>query len=222
MINKKILTRAEYTSLGISALGTIIAATTGQIAFATSPLICSLFLNVVNRTQLDKRTRNISHKIALVNKKLTKNTEHTLNPKDNSDGIKQDYQQDLIELTQQIETLKRNLTQLESINKSNEIMLALPTIDKQFKALEQKFNNIDDTINHFIGGEELDRKTIAYLQERENKFYDFVQQQINGFNSFIQDNRPQYQLVLDRQGSRDVLLEALKKAQERIILDESG
>ncbi len=51
MISKKILTGAEYISLGLSALGTIVAATTGQIAFATSPLIFSLFLNVVNRQE---------------------------------------------------------------------------------------------------------------------------------------------------------------------------
>lgn len=170
MINKKILTRAEYTSLGISALGTIIAATTGQIAYVTSPLICSLFLNVVNRNKLDNRiSHNITHQIASVKDDLNKNNhslveqirnlENTLNSKDNS----KDYQQ-------KIETLQSNFNKLNNPKHSNE--------------------------------------TISQL----------IKQELDKFNYFIRDNRPEYQLIFDRRGSRNILLKTLQKAQERIIL----
>ena len=46
---KRWLERAEYASLGLSALGTVAAAVSQQIAYATTPLVLALSLNVINR-----------------------------------------------------------------------------------------------------------------------------------------------------------------------------
>ncbi len=47
MKNKRLLIAAEYTSLGLSVLGTILATTTGQIALAATPLTLALSLNLI-------------------------------------------------------------------------------------------------------------------------------------------------------------------------------
>lgn len=216
MISKKILTGAEYISLGLSALGTIVAATTGQIAFATSPLIFSLFLNVVNRQELAKRTHNISHQIASV---------------DNSEEIRQDYRQGFIELRQQIETIQNNFPRLNNTNYSNEKDEAIALIQEKLNTIDRQFNRIEETINksvkrkeleqylnNFVNREYLERKINMIPQKLANELDSYLEAQIEKINCILKDTRPEYQLVFDRQGSRNILLEALKNGQEHIIL----
>lgn len=260
MINRKILTGAEYASLGASALGTVLAATTGQIAYATSPLICSLFFNVVNRNKLAQQTsHNVTHQVAEVKKSFSKdnfslkeqieNLEYILDTKDNNKAVRQDERQSFIELKQQIDTLQRNFTRLNDTNyfdrKDSEIALIeekIKIIDRQFdilqktieqsvkqQELEQQLTNFSQTIteefndslvriNNFVSHEELKQEIDASTEQVTNQVYNLFKLQIENFNLIIKDNRPGYQLVFDRQGSRDVLLEALQKAQNRIIL----
>ena len=226
MISKKILTGAEYISLGLSAVGTIVAANTGQIAFATSPLIFSLFLNVVNRQELAKRTHNISHQIASV---------------DNSEKIRQDYRQGFIELRQQIETIQNNFTRLNNINYSNEKDESIALIKEKLNTIDRQFKRIDKTINksvkrqelernftnlyqalakqfNFVNPEYLEQKINTVSEKTANELYSHLERHIEKINYILQDTRPEYQLVIDRRGSRDILLKTIKKAQERIIL----
>ena len=56
MKNKRLLIAAEYTSLGLSALGTILATVTGKVSLAATPLTLALSLNLINRKELTKET----------------------------------------------------------------------------------------------------------------------------------------------------------------------
>ena len=52
------LEQAEYLSITLSALGTVAAAITQQVAYATTPLVLALSLNAINRKQIRKETQN--------------------------------------------------------------------------------------------------------------------------------------------------------------------
>lgn len=260
MISKKILARAEYTFLGASALGTVIAATTGQIAYATSPLICSLFFNVVNRNKLAQQTsHNVSHQITQVENKLSESSrylkeqikylESTSDTKDNSDDIRQKERQHFIQLKQQIDTLENNYIRLNNNNNSDAKNTAIAIYEEKLNTINQQVNLIQKSINRSVERPELEQKLAnfyqavakqlndsltridnlvnhEYLEQRINisteqittQVYESLEKQIENFNLIIKDNRPQYQLVYDREGSRDVLLKALREAKQRIIL----
>jgi phosphatidylserine/phosphatidylglycerophosphate/cardiolipin synthase-like enzyme len=68
------LERAEQASIALSALGTAVAVFTQQVAYATTPLVLALSLNVINRKQLRKEnqdaiatiTTNVNQQLAAI------------------------------------------------------------------------------------------------------------------------------------------------------------
>lgn len=188
MTGNKILTGTEYISLGLSVLGTVLASATGQIAYATSPLILSLFLNVAGRNNSIKRSsHNVNHQITSVENNLLESDRNyrrsiqkvndILNEKANNNEI----------IVQEIKTIQNDLIQLKNSNRANEKYQNIAFIEEKLNLIGQQFN-------------------------------DSFKQQIDDFNKIIKDTRPNYQLIYDRQESRDVLIKALENAQKRIIL----
>ena len=328
MSNTKILAKAEYTFLGLSALGTVLATTTGKIAFATSPFMVTLFLNLINRKELAQRSSKNSQKITLVDKELTNNN-HSFQEevkkidrsliKNNNDNeyIKHEYQQEFIKVRREIEVLQSSLTEVNNISWLDEINREIDFINQKVHELTQEGNNkqlldnqeialqnkkmredisslslslnkkIDDFLSNLdslVTYEDLNKKisklfpdnrlnldeilkaarlqsdaqlepareaykdirdnylklqesysklnqayqdnlsktenyvTSEELKQVQKDISDNLSHSINEYNLNINNNRPQYKLVYDRRGSRDVLLKALKEAQERIIL----
>ena len=57
MYQHRLLKIAEYVSLASSALGTVAAVATQQVAYSAAPLTVTLGLNIVNRQKLNSSTQ---------------------------------------------------------------------------------------------------------------------------------------------------------------------
>jgi hypothetical protein len=64
---------AEYAFLGFSALGTIAAAATQQTLYAATPLTITLSLNLLNRQELTRRTRQIGNNVTRLEQQVSSN-----------------------------------------------------------------------------------------------------------------------------------------------------
>ena len=93
---------------------------------------------------------------------------------------------------------------------------ALPVKKKSFSPIhiEEKIIKLNNRINNLA----TEKLSTNQLEELISRFDFSIKQQIQDFNQLVKRTRPSYELILDRDGSRKVLLEALKKAQSRIIL----
>lgn len=125
MSNTKILNLAEYTSLGLSVLGTMITAATGQAAFAATPLTLALSLNLFNKQELAKR---IQHN------------------KNNISHLKQEFSRDINSLSNNINSVRDSLNILpsskETINLNNlEQEEAIASLSQQLNSLDEQFKN---------------------------------------------------------------------------------
>ena len=334
MIDRKILARAEYTSLGLSALGTIVAITTGKLVYATSPLICSLFLNIINRNELARRTpRDIQNQITSVENSFADSNNILKRQIISLEKIAND-RKDVEDIKYDLKNLKESMKQLQNSNYSDSFRGLIALCQDNINTIEKNINEVKLDINQSIKQQELNKKlsglylyiekTISkielkannfvshediksiiietfkesdsnliesvnqqfkYLEkqieedkrlgreylkesiqknkllketiskvEKTNSFHqqikeelkiiesieeanfvsreelkteinksqkqicDFINQKSIDFNSAISNSRPTYNLVYDRNGSRNVLLETLENAQERIIL----
>ena len=63
---KRWFERAEYASLGFSALGTVAAAVSQQIIYAAAPLTLALFLNVIRQRSHYLQTQSLQQQIQLL------------------------------------------------------------------------------------------------------------------------------------------------------------
>lgn len=225
MINRKILARVEYTSLGLSVLGTIATAATGQIVYAASPLISSLFLNIVNRNELAKQTSlNAERQVKLVAnswandntylKRQIKTLEKILETKDNVENTKQNNEQSLIEISQNVKNIQ---SRIDSLQKERRAELRKSNLSETETAI-QAIKIIEESNFNFVSLQELKRQINISKEQTIAQISNYLERQIKDFNLAIADNKPIYKLVYDRYHSRHVLIEALKQGKERIIL----
>ena len=209
-MKKKTLTVVEYISLGLSVLGTIFAATTGQIVYATLPLICSLLLNIVNREYLDKRIPcSISNRIASVENSISDLTQRRFAEIEKAIALNK---RKLNTVNQQLSETKKVLA--HSVNRQ-ELEQRLNDLSQ---ALAEQFNDSLIRINNFVSSKNLEHKIRTVASQTANELCSYIEQQIEKIKCLLKDTRPEYQLIFDRQGSRDVFLKVLKEAKERIIM----
>jgi len=154
---------AEYTSLGFSALGTIAAAATQQTLYAATPLTITLSLNLLNRQELARRTRQIGNNVTQLEQQVPSNirslsnqiqsVENSLNALPHSleatsisklEEIRQKSQQEIVRLREQVNILETNFNNLPASSEPIEldsIEMAIASLSQQLNSLTEQFNN---------------------------------------------------------------------------------
>ncbi len=151
-----ILRVAEYTSLGFTVVGTIIAALTRQILYSATPLTFALILNLVNRQREQAQVQAMfMHSLAHVQQQL-----HKLDQQGTQlQQIPGQFNQQLIE---QINPLKEDLAQQQSHQQglNDQIYQLEHDLSNSFQSLSQSLTN------------SLTQSFSSHLQELEQSMQD--------------------------------------------------
>lgn len=118
--------------------------------------------------------------------------------------------QQLLIVPQQLEALKTVTTQLQNKTIS---------LDDRTNNVKSEIKNLETLVVQYVKSEDLE-KDLARLSEQFTGQIDVnIEKQIQTFNQLIQETRPdyKYELVLNRNGSRKVLIDALQTAKKRLI-----
>jgi hypothetical protein len=154
---------AEYASLGFSALGTIAAAATQQTLYAATPLTITLSLNLLNRQELARRTRQIGNNVTQLEQQFSSNVcslstqiqsvENSLNALPHSlektgisklEEIRQSSQQEIVQLREQVNILETSFNNLPASSEPIEldsIEIAIAHLKEQLNSLTEQFKN---------------------------------------------------------------------------------
>lgn len=187
------LETAEYFSLAGSALGTVAAAIFSQVTYATAPLTLALSLSLVNRTRSQQQTR-----------------QHTT--------------AEIAQVHQLVESLSNRVSVLPARTIDfNPIHQALCQLDDKTQKLAQRFNARPE-IEQI---QELKEAIAARPHFQLEQLQQLVTTQVDDLiRDWAVEIRAQlamlepynYDLVIDRPESRAMLMQALEKAQHRLIL----
>jgi hypothetical protein len=196
MVNTKLLAKAEYASLGLSALGTILAAATGQAALVATPLTLALSLNLINRQELAKRTQH---------------------NKNNISHLKQEFSREINSLSSNINSVQNNLNALPfseeiiNINKSEKIVLEIQETTLQLK---QRLEDLEGIFNNFSVEKEL-----VDLTQIEGAIAS-LSQQLNSldkqFNNILEPRE-----LESRIGKLDLRINVIKNQLPQLVNNES-
>jgi phosphatidylserine/phosphatidylglycerophosphate/cardiolipin synthase-like enzyme len=188
MSKKHALEWAEYISLGFACTGLIAATVYQQVAYAAIPLMINLPIGLTNRQRLDRRIREISTQVL---PSLTQNSDYKI----------ENLSKDLIDL-------KRLYLELDTNHQS------LRDRDLNLNVLEQQLSILTHQIVKFEQKSLEVESNITTLLDRS------IDEGIDRFNKIIQENQKNlyYELVIDRAGSRQVLIDSLQQAEDQIVI----
>jgi chromosome segregation ATPase len=175
--NKNWRELAEYASLGFSALGTIAAAATQQTLYAATPLTITLSLNLLNRQELARRTRQIGNNITHLEQQFSSNicslstqiksVENSLNALPHSleatgisklEEIRQKSQQEIVQLRKQLNALEISFRNIPAPSEP----IDLDSVETAIAHLKEQFNDLTDRFNN--------RQEPKAIEEIKNKF----------------------------------------------------
>ncbi len=127
-MEKQPLEIAEYVSLAGSALGTLVAVASKQVAFAAAPLTAALVLNLVNRRRLQQQTQDS------ITGALTQSNQvaHFL----------QQQVQALPSINSQLDTLNQQFNSRPEIQAIAQLNTASAQLTEQLDALTLRLNNL--------------------------------------------------------------------------------
>jgi PLD-like domain len=203
MSNTKILNLAEYTSLGLSVLGTMVAATTGQAAFAATPLTLALSLNLFNRQMLAKRTQHNKNNISHLKQEFSRDI-NTLSNNINSvrdlpfilSSSKETINLNkldkiLLEIQQTTRQLKEKVNDLE-VNFNNlpveKELIDLTQIEEAIASLNQQLNSLGEQFNNRLEPREIenikDKLTLVVTYQEFNQ----ISEEIQAISSSLDSN----------------------------------
>jgi phosphatidylserine/phosphatidylglycerophosphate/cardiolipin synthase-like enzyme len=185
---ERIAINAEYTSIGLSCFGTIAAIATQQIAYVSAPLALSVSLGLLNR---HRELSNANQQIERLEQLIASDTRSTID---------------------QINVLQQSL-----------VTTTLKPADNQ--QISDIYSRID-TLDYSIGDLKDHNFTLKNRLEDYQKYNLLVQTALSSEQNThelvreIADHSPkyEYELVLDREHSRQALLEALASVENRLIL----
>ena len=216
MSKKHPLELAEYISLGFSCTGLIAAAVSQQVAYAAIPLMMSLPIGLTNRQRLDRRIREVTSQVLPATQDA-----HT---------------KSIAQIEHQIGQISNRVTEVSSVNSStesitqanqleilniqnqtvqlNELVINLQQIIRPQNELEQQIRNLQHQILQLAQNPLETRANIVSLLDRS------IAERVDELNRNIQETNPNfyYELVVDRSGSRRVLIESLEQANDRILI----
>lgn len=137
-------------------------------------------------------------------------------------------QQQLAELREIFESLDESAAELHDRTRNLDQMLHLTTeLAQRTTRLEshtQNFEQIQQQLDNWLGesaqAEDFDNAIAKLSEEVAGQINTAVEQQVTGINRLLKEIQPKYEykLVIDRDESREVLLESLQQAQEHLIL----
>ena len=195
MKSNRFLIGAEYTSLGLSALGTILATVTGQVGLAATPLTLALSLNLINRKELAKSSQQINNDLVGLEESLNylKNTiqeqiqsiEATLTTKASTEKIKQDHQQQINVIRQNIEQIQANLTRVNQSNQGNELATAIAPLQEKLNTLEKQFDALNQAQIELAETTPQLNNDLVGLEESLNYLRNTIQEQIQSIETTL-------------------------------------
>lgn len=150
--NRQFLDIAEYASVAGSALGTVVAVASGQVAYAAAPLTLAISLNVVNRrssvANLDQTVQSLQQKVQVlpaqpVNLNAITQSLQQMNQK--TESLTQRFNARLE--PRQIEELKETIAHLPHPQKVDlsPIAQSIKELKQSYETLTQQFNARPET-----------------------------------------------------------------------------
>lgn len=187
------LETAEYASLAGSVLGTVAAAIFSQVTYASAPLTLTLLLNLVNRDRFQQQTRQ-------------RNTAEIAK-----------LHQIVESLHNQVKVLPAQATDL------NPIYQSLSQLNNNAQKFVQRYNarleleqiqELQEAIaaQPHLQREEIQRLVVAQINESVRDWAVETKAQLALIKPY------DYDLVIDRPGSRAMLMQVLEQSQQRLIL----
>ena len=225
---KPVLTRnwlelSEYASIGASALGTIVAAFSSQVAYAATPLTVALALNAANRYRLSEERERSA--IAFQTPEMLEYRHHSTNP----DAIiaTQSLPDWLPEMKANLSELQKTCSKLEKNSLTEEdwgimnvrLLLLKLAIEEQLAAYQDRSNDSESTESQsasleFIVAEGLgDYK--ERLQELERKNQEIVKPYLLRLSNAMKQLRQNDRENADRLRT---IGERVQKLQEAIVV----
>lgn len=221
MDKRPLLEITEYASLAGCALGTLVAAITNQIIYSTAPLTLALCLNTLNRNRLRTDVNQIPpavDEVVFLKQQIQEIQAKQLSLNNYGTELAQKIAQQLNEPTT-IQRLRQIFQQSDKSQLSTSDLEKLIAVQVNKAVGEQSV-----TISHFlpiIDKSILELKKLLVVQvdktvgAQVGKFVDEVAK----INELLTNVKPyDYQLVIDRSGSRAAFLEAIKNTEHRLIL----
>jgi len=216
---------AEYASLAGSALGTLVAATTHQMIYSAAPLTLALCLNTFNRNRLRKYVTRIPPTVEEFISPLKQEIQE-IQGKQGKQVSPSDYATEVTQrVTQQlndpkiIQSLRQILQQSDKSQFSTSDLEKLVTVQVNKAVSEQSVTRAN--FLPIVEKSLLDLKNMLVVQvdnsvnAQVGKFVDEAAK----INELLTNVKPyDYQLIIDRSGSRKVFLEAIKNTEHRLIL----
>jgi phosphatidylserine/phosphatidylglycerophosphate/cardiolipin synthase-like enzyme len=195
---EKIASSAEYASIGLSFLGSIVAIATQQLAYISAPLALSASLSLLNRK---RELGNANQHIALLEQQLASHHQSTF------DSLTE-------RLCQRIDIIGQSLANVPPTPTAAD--------DRQIADIYSRIENLD----YSIGDLQDLNFTLTSRLEDYRQYHLLVQTALsselntNNLVREIVDNssKYEYELVLGRAQSRQALLEALESVENRLIL----
>ena len=248
MKNQRFFVKAEHVSLGGSVLGTIIASVTGQAAWVATPLTLALSLNLLNRKELVQSNRQINNEIVLLEKRLDyvgniqKQNADNVSQKENEQTPQLEeissLKQNINSLQASLLAIEKEIANVERESSSSDFDFVMKEeLEKRVNKLSQDIvkkidnfivgnnhsfeiinNRITEVVSQFASKQDLDKALNKSTTTQQNSLHLDIDETIKCLNVAFQNIRSEYQLVIDRQGSRNLLLQALNTAQEHVIL----
>ena len=211
----------EYASLAGCALGTLVAGITNQMIYSTAPLTLALCLNTLNRNRLRTDVNQIPpavDEVVFLKQQIQEIQAKQLSLNNYGTELAQKITQQLNEPTT-IQRLQQLFQQSDKSQLSTSDLEKLVAVQVNKAVGEQSV-----TINKFlpiIKKSLLDSNKLLVAQVDKSvnaqvcKFVDEVAK----INELLINVKPyDYQLIIDRSGSRTAFLEAVKNTEHRLIL----
>ncbi len=214
---------AEYASLAGSVLGTLVAAATHQMIYSTGPLALALCLNTFNRNRLRKYVTRIpptvEEFISPLKQEIQEIQGKQVTALDYATEVTQRVTQQLND-PKIIQRLRQILQQSDKSQFSTSDLENLVAVQVS-KAMGEQLATINKSLPMIDKSVIPDLKKLLVEQVNKNVDAQFnkVVDEVAKINELLTNIKPyDYQLIIDRSGSRAALLEAIKKTRHRLIL----
>ena len=199
----------EWATLGSSVVGVMGAFITKQFIMAGVTLTVALSLNIINQKRLQRQIGHegtaiskIHQDLQLLNQQVQVLTNQKVNTDKFNQSISEQFnnrieQQDILRITNQLTKLEKDFFQ--------------NVLD-----ITNQLNQLEESLSQTVSNENFNQSLLRVRTQLEES----IVQEIPKINQQLKEisSVHQYELVCNRDGSRNILLQALRQANERLIL----